>query len=154
MRFIWYDFKRNHLFTFPLWYLVAQLVKNLPAMQEALVQFLGWEDPLWKGMATHSSILAWRIPWTICTWGPKKLDMTKQLSLFLIFCGSCKEMQPMTVCQSCILLPCWIFWSVLGVSMWSFRVFYRYSIMSPVFNVDFTSPIILNTYNFFSVCCA
>ena len=68
-------------------FLVAQLVKNLPAMQEALVQFLGWEDPLWKGMATHSSILAWRIPWTICTWGPKKLDMTKQLSLFLIFCG-------------------------------------------------------------------
>ena len=45
--------------------LVAQLVKNLPAMQEALVQFLGWEDPLEKGMVTHSSILAWRIPWTV-----------------------------------------------------------------------------------------
>ena len=43
---------------------VAQTVKNLPAMQEAWVQFLGWEDPLEKGMATHSSILAWRIPWT------------------------------------------------------------------------------------------
>ena len=43
---------------------VAQMVKNLPAMQEAWVQFLGWEDPLEKGMATHSSILAWRIPWT------------------------------------------------------------------------------------------
>ena len=42
--------------------LVAQLVKNLPAMQETWIQFLGWEDPLEKGMATRSSILAWRIP--------------------------------------------------------------------------------------------
>ena len=44
--------------------LVAQTVKNLPAMQETGVQSLGWEDPLEKGRATHSSILAWRIPWT------------------------------------------------------------------------------------------
>ena len=44
--------------------LVAQMVKNLPAMQETWVQFLGWEDPLEKGRATHCSILAWRIPWT------------------------------------------------------------------------------------------
>ena len=44
--------------------LVAQLVKNLPAMQEIWVQSLGWENPLEKGMATHSSILAWRFPWT------------------------------------------------------------------------------------------
>ena len=43
---------------------MAQLVKNLPAMQETPVQFLGEEDPLEKGMATHSSILAWRIPQT------------------------------------------------------------------------------------------
>ena len=42
----------------------AQLVKNLPAIQEAWVRSLGWEDPLEKGMATHSSILAWEIPWT------------------------------------------------------------------------------------------
>ena len=42
--------------------MVAQLVKNLPAMWETLVQFLGWEDSLEKGMTTHSSILAWRIP--------------------------------------------------------------------------------------------
>ena len=41
--------------------LVAQLVKNLPAMQETWIRSLGWEDPLEKGMATHSSILAWRI---------------------------------------------------------------------------------------------
>ena len=44
--------------------LVAQLVKNLPAMQETWVQSLGQEDPLEKEMATHSSSLAWRIPWT------------------------------------------------------------------------------------------
>ena len=45
--------------------LVAQLVKNLPAMRETWVQSLGWEDPLEKGQATHSSILAWRILWTV-----------------------------------------------------------------------------------------
>ena len=54
---------------YPLQYswfsLVAQLVKNLPAMQEIWVQSLGREDPLEKGMATHSSILAWRISWIV-----------------------------------------------------------------------------------------
>ena len=54
---------------YPLQYswasLVAQLVKNPPAMQETWVQSLGWEDPLEKGKAIHSSILAQRIPWTI-----------------------------------------------------------------------------------------
>ena len=45
-------------------FLIAQMVKNLPAMQETWVQSLGWEDPLEEGMATHSSILDWRIPWT------------------------------------------------------------------------------------------
>ena len=54
---------------YPLQYswasLVAQLVKNLPAMRETWVQSLVWEDPLEKGKATHSSILAWRIPWTV-----------------------------------------------------------------------------------------
>ena len=44
--------------------LVAQLVKNLPAMQETQIQSQGWEDPLEKGVATQSSTLAWRIPWT------------------------------------------------------------------------------------------
>ena len=48
--------------------LVAQMVKNLPAMQETWVQSLGWEDPLKQGMATHSSILAWRIPMDRETW--------------------------------------------------------------------------------------
>ena len=43
--------------------LVAQIVKNPPAMRETWVQSLGWEDPLEKGMATHTTIIAWRIPW-------------------------------------------------------------------------------------------
>ena len=45
--------------------LVAQLVKNPPAVRETWVRSLGWEDPLEKGKATHSSILAWRIPWSV-----------------------------------------------------------------------------------------
>ena len=50
----------------PTWdSLVAQLVKNRPEMQETWVPSLGWEDPLEEGMATHTSILAWRIPWTV-----------------------------------------------------------------------------------------
>ena len=45
-------------------FLVAQMVKNLPAMWETQVRSLGWEDPLEKGLATHYSILPWEIPWT------------------------------------------------------------------------------------------
>jgi len=55
--------------SYPLQYswasLVAELVKNPPAMQEAWVRSLGWKDPLEKGLSIHSSILAWRIPWTV-----------------------------------------------------------------------------------------
>ena len=69
--------------------LIAQLVNNPPVMQGTLVQFLGWEDPLEEDMATHFSILAWRIPkdrgawWatvhgvTKSPWGYKELDMTE-----------------------------------------------------------------------------
>ena len=61
--------------------LVAQLVKNLPVMQKTWVQFLGQEDPLEKEMATHSSILVWRIPWTekpggLKSMGSQELDTT------------------------------------------------------------------------------
>ena len=61
--------------------LVAQLVKNSPAMQDTWVQSLGWEDPLEKRKATHSSILAWRIPWTVQSTGRKRLDTTERPSL-------------------------------------------------------------------------
>ena len=87
---------------YPLQYswasLVVQLVKNPPAMQETWVrslgweamwetwvQFLSWEDPLEKGKATHSSILAWRIPWTVYPWGLKESNTTEQLSLSFTF---------------------------------------------------------------------
>ena len=70
----------------PLWFtLVAQMVKNLPAMQKTQVQSLGQEDPLVKGMATHSSILTWRIPWTKESGGLQSMGVTKsqtQLSDF------------------------------------------------------------------------
>ena len=61
--------------------LVAQMVKNLPAMQETWVPSLGWEDPLEKEMATHSSVLAWEIPGQrnlvgYSPWGCKELDTT------------------------------------------------------------------------------
>ena len=71
---------------YPLQYsrasLVAQTVKNLPAMRETWVQSLGWEDLLEESMATHSNILAWRIPGTgslvgCHLWGPTELDTTK-----------------------------------------------------------------------------
>ena len=62
---------------YPLQYswasLVAQLVKNPPAMQETWLRSLGWEDPLEKGKGTHSSILAWRIPWTIQSMGSQRV---------------------------------------------------------------------------------
>ena len=58
-------------------------MKNPPAMQETWVQTLGWEDPLGKGKATHSSILAWRIPWTVESTSRKESDTTEQLSLSL-----------------------------------------------------------------------
>ena len=65
--------------------LVAQRLKRLPAMRETWVRSLGWEDPLEKEMATHSSILAWRIPWMEepgglqSTGSQKESDMTEQL---------------------------------------------------------------------------
>ena len=53
--------------------LVAQLVKSRSTMQETWVQSLGWEDALERGMATHSSILAWRIPWTVQSMGSQRV---------------------------------------------------------------------------------
>ena len=71
---------------------VAQTVKNLPAMPETQVRSLGWEEPLEKEMAIHSSILAWRIPWTeepgvlprgkLSPWGLKESDTTERLNTF------------------------------------------------------------------------
>ena len=88
---------------FQLWaFLVAHMVKNLPAMQKTQVQSLGQEDPLEQGITTHSSILAWRIPWTeepggLQSWGQQR-DMTEQLSTFTFIsfnwstCPSCPSL--------------------------------------------------------------
>ena len=67
--------------------MVAQLIKNLPAMQETPVRLLGQEDPLEKEMTTHSSILAWKISWTeepvgCSPRGHKESDMTERLHFF------------------------------------------------------------------------
>ena len=61
---------------------MPQTIKGLPAMWETCVQSLCWEDPLEKEMATHSSILAWRIPWT---WDRKELDTTERLHFHFHF---------------------------------------------------------------------
>ena len=71
----------HYLFEACMISLVAQMVKNLPVMQETQVQSMSLEDPLEKGMATHSSILAWEIPWTekpgrLQSMGSQELDMT------------------------------------------------------------------------------
>ena len=71
---------------YPLQYfwasLVAQLVKNLPAVWETWVRSLGWEDPLEKGKTTHSRILAWRVPWTPYNpWGRKESNTPEPFSL-------------------------------------------------------------------------
>ena len=68
---------------------MAQRLKRLPGMQETQVRSLGQEDPLEKGMATHSSMLAWRIPWReepgrLQSMGRKESDMTERLH-FLVF---------------------------------------------------------------------
>ena len=68
--------------------LVARMVKSLPTVQETQVLSLGWEDPLEEDIATHSSILAWRVPWTeelggYSPWGCKESDMTERLTLSL-----------------------------------------------------------------------
>ena len=60
--------------------LVAQMVKNLPAMRETWVYSLGWEDPLEEGMATHSSILAWRIPMDKGAWWATIHGVSKSLT--------------------------------------------------------------------------
>ena len=92
--------------------LVAQSVKNPPAIQETQVQSLGWEDPLEKGMATHSSILPWRIPWTeepgrLQSMGSQESLMTKPPSTTGIF----KDLFLFSIYNVCI--SCWFHYSIL-----------------------------------------
>ena len=85
--------------------LVAQLVKNLPAMQETWVQALDWEDPPEKGNATYSSFLAWKIPW-----GYKESDMTERLSpYFTSLDCSLDTWRRHFLCVALLMFPhqCW-----------------------------------------------
>ena len=73
-------------------FLAVHMVKNLAAIQETWVQSLRWKDPLEKGMAAHSSIPAWSIPWTeepsgLQFIGPQKVDRTKQLTVLFLHVG-------------------------------------------------------------------
>ena len=93
--------------TLKLWAsLVAQLVKNLPAMREPWVWSLDWEDPLEKGMAAHFSILAWRILWTEEPGRPQSLRVTKSqtwLSIFHSLTHSCIFWFPFLISTMCCL---------------------------------------------------
>ena len=82
------DLREKKLFSFgelrnwQYLHLVAQMVKNLPALQDTWLQSLGWEDPVEKGMAIHSSILAWKTAWTegpgrLQSMGSLRVNMTK-----------------------------------------------------------------------------
>ena len=88
---VWYSYLLKNFPQFVVFYtikgpsFVAQPVKYLPAMQETRVRSLGWEDPLEKDIATHSSILAWEIPWTeepdrLQSMGSQESDMTYQIN--------------------------------------------------------------------------
>ena len=88
----------------------AQMVKNLPAMQETRVQSLGHEDPLEEDMSTHSSILAWRIPWTE---EPRGLQSMKVMQVF--FTQSCLTLQCHLLKPARFLCP----WGFSGQEYWS-----------------------------------
>ena len=103
------------------------MVKNLPAMQETKVQSLGQEDLLEKGMATHSSILAWRIPWTeeaggLQSWGCEESDTTEPLTLSLSDCEHSLKPKPLlTVFSAAISAGTYTtdFYPVLTRKIWA-----------------------------------
>ena len=102
-------------------FLVAQTVKNLPAVQETRVWSLGWEDPLEKAMATHSSILAWRISWTEEPGGLQslelqELDMTEQLTL-----STLNDVEHLFIC----LVAIYVFFAEISVLWDKFDNFWK-----------------------------
>ena len=115
---------------------MAQMVKNLPAMQETWVWSLDWEDPLEESMATHSSMLAWNPHWQrslagYSPWGPKGLDMTEWLSTahinwsiglyLLIFKNFTFYLNYLLTTSTCIWNSC-SYWTC-----WSCALFFKYS---------------------------
>ena len=111
----WIELNLNFHFRFffegtPRASLVAQLVKNPPAMWETWVQSLGWEDPLEKGTVTHSSILAWRIPWTVQSMGSQSQTQLGELHL--------KESQCVTPLYCTLLFSHMAHLQFLGIGSW------------------------------------
>ena len=112
-----------------------QLVKNLPAMQEMWIQSLGWEDTLEKGLATHSSILSWRIPWTVWSKGSQGVGHDWVTFTFTgqdmqLACPLTSEIMPITLyfrIQLCHLLFC--MFNVLNSYYNSHDILYTYYII-------------------------
>ena len=100
--------------------LVAQLVKNLPGMRETWVRSLGWEDTPEKGKATHSSILAWRLPWTIQSMGSQRVrhDWVTFIFIFTLALQNCPHLD--CLCRYCHTLgcSCWLTNSVSYFILW------------------------------------
>ena len=88
------------------------MVQTLPAMQETWVPSLGWEDPLEKGMASHSSILAWRIPWTEEL--PAGYRATKRLFPYSGLSDGCSKAAVQTVY---IQAECRVIWRLVGLAL-------------------------------------
>ena len=87
--------------------LVAQTVENLPAMQETWVRSLGWEDLLEEGMATHSSILAWRIPWTEGPGGVTKSHSTASTLASAVVSATLNGSSFYSVAANCCQFEIW-----------------------------------------------
>ena len=112
------------------------MVKNLPAMRDSQVQSLGQEDPLEKGMTTHSSILTWRIPWTeelgwLQSKGSQRAGQTEQLTLSLNICKhlffdskTIKYLSHKILLENFIkiIFGCWIYFLLKCFSSWKYII--------------------------------
>ena len=104
---------------------IAQTVKNLPALQETQVSSLGWEDPLEKGMATHSSILAWRIPWTEEPGGLQSMELQRvghhwETNTFTFHFSGFNSVPVKCMCTWKLKL--WLVWKQLFVDEIEFKI--------------------------------
>ena len=124
------------------------MVKSLPAIQETWVWSLGQEDPLEKGMATHSSILAWRIPWTegmsYSPWSCKESDMTKGLTVVFI-----------ADLQCCVMSGAYRMFSHTYTHIFSFSDFFSRLVITEYwveFPVICHRSLLINQFIYDSVC--
>ena len=105
------------------------MVKDPPAVSETWVRSLGWEDPLEKGMATHSSFLAWRIPWTeVTVHGVAESDTTKRLTLSPILYFACHLLSPLVSVKT-----------IIFTDLYNLQVYQHTYVFSLIFQVPQTS---------------